>query len=97
MSDAMQNASSAFSRLTSREQVLVVVFVLATTVLLQTYSGHIFLIGTGGVAFAYLLGAALCIVLGATWQQGRPGQPLTVLFTAVLIAGFLTIGLMLSQ
>jgi O-antigen ligase len=78
-------------------RIIGLVFVLATTVLLQTYSGHIFLIGTGGVAFAYLLGAALCIVLGATWQQGRPGQPLTVLFTAVLIAGFLTIGLMLSQ
>lgn len=70
---------------------------LAVAVLIQTYSNYIFLIGTGGVALAYLLGAVLCVVLGGSWQRGRPGQPLGALLTSVLIAGFLTIGLMLAQ
>ena len=43
MSDAMQNASSAFSRLTSREQVLVVV--LAVALVLATVGGISLLVG----------------------------------------------------
>jgi hypothetical protein len=64
---------------------------------LQSICGQVFKSGTAWVAGAYLLGAALCMVLGATWQRGRPGQPLAALLAAVLIAGFLTIGLQLAQ
>jgi hypothetical protein len=70
---------------------------LVIAVILQTVSGQIFKSGTGWVAGAYLLGAALSMVLGATWHRGRPGQPLAALLAAVLIAGFLTIGLQLAQ
>lgn len=74
-----------------------IAFGLAGALVLQPLSGHIFKSGTSWVAGSYLLGAALCIVLGATWQRGRPGQPLAALLTAVLVAGLLTIGLMLTQ
>jgi O-antigen ligase len=86
----------------SRHQIVVpkttwVAVGLVCAVVLQSISGQIFESGTAWVAGAYLSGAALCMVLGATWQKGQPRQPLKALLAAILIAGFLTIGLQLAQ
>jgi len=60
--------------------------------------GHlIFKAGTAWVTALYLVGAGACVALGMSWERSRPGQPLLALFSAILIAAWITVGLQLCQ
>lgn len=75
----------------------IVVLGLSVTPWLQHATGLIRTTGTAWIAFTYLLGLALTILVGQRWERYSPAQLGDGLFLAIGIAALLSVGLQLHQ
>jgi len=55
------------------------------------------LAGTSWIAFVYLLGLCLAILVGSRWESTSPGQVMDFLFFAIGLAAVISVGLQLHQ
>ena len=65
--------------------------------LAQYLLGSIEYFGTAWIAFLYILGFSLAIQFGYHWQRLAPNQGMSLLFSAMLIAGILNSGIIFLQ
>jgi O-antigen ligase len=59
--------------------------------------GLVPLVGTAWLSSAYLLGFLTALLVGARWESANPGQLADALFTAIVIAALLSVGLQFHQ
>lgn len=63
----------------------------------QYAGGLIPLAGTSWMAFVYLLGLGLALLVGSQWESASPGQVMDLLFLAIAVAAVVSVGLQLHQ
>ncbi|WP_322561013.1 PglL family O-oligosaccharyltransferase [Rhodoferax sp.] len=68
---------------------------LATVPLIQWRCGLLPYFGQAWISALYTAGLGLCVLIGGAWERCSPGVLLTSLFSAILIAAIVSVGLQL--